>query len=116
MNIFEIIIINALVPSSIAPYLMPLLRQASEVRPYCLTSVKPESVILDKITAMILRRHLPHIPEEGIAKWLGLMASDLEASVAELGAKIGTALNEVIVFTVRNIFIRKKSLDTKIFA
>lgn len=78
----------------IAPYLMPLLRQASEVRPYCLTSVKPESVILDKITAMILRRHLPHIPEEGIAKWLGLMASDLEASVAELGAKIGTALNE----------------------
>lgn len=54
----------------------------------------PGDTLLNHLTSKLLRSKFPNSPDKSLAEWLGIMAGDNRASVEELGAKIGLALQE----------------------
>ncbi|XP_017779959.1 PREDICTED: tetratricopeptide repeat protein 17 isoform X2 [Nicrophorus vespilloides] len=80
---------------NVGPYLQPLPKGLKEVvKPQCTDSVPSSSATLDHLTAMVLRKRLPHLPEDALFEWLALMTGDQESSVKEIGTKIAIALKE----------------------
>lgn len=64
-------------------------------KPYCTDgNLNPGETLLNHLTSKILRSKFPASPDRSLAEWLGIMAGDQKASVEELGAKIGLALQE----------------------
>ncbi|XP_063907336.1 tetratricopeptide repeat protein 17 isoform X2 [Zophobas morio] len=81
----------------IGPYLKPLPKNSKKrgTKPYCTDgNLNPGETLLNHLTSKILRSKFPASPDRSLAEWLGIMAGDQKASVEELGAKIGLALQE----------------------
>nr|XP_008192506.1 PREDICTED: tetratricopeptide repeat protein 17 isoform X1 [Tribolium castaneum] len=81
----------------IGPYLKPLPKNAKKrsTKPYCSdASFSEGDTLLVQFTNKILRSISTTSPDKSLAEWLGIMAGDQKASVEELGAKIGLALQE----------------------
>jgi tetratricopeptide (TPR) repeat protein len=81
----------------VGPYLkhLPKNWKKRNIKPYCSdASVHPGDTLLNHLTSKLLRSKFPNSPDKSLAEWLGIMAGDNRASVEELGAKIGLALQE----------------------